>query len=106
MSTSKPQTALHASGERAHAPDDGDLVGIANPDPLLDRAQLAAYLGVSERQARALMEKRRIEVVVIGRSVRVRQSTADRLISACTAPATRPVSIDSFGRETWLRVIA
>lgn len=83
-----------------------DHVAVANPDPLLDRAQLAAYLGISERQARTLMEQRRLEVVSIGRSVRVRQSTADRLIDACTMPAARPVQTDSLGRETWLRVIA
>lgn len=81
-------------------------VAVANPDPLLDRAQLAAYLGISERQARTLMEQRRIEVVSIGRSVRVRQSTADRLIDACTRPPARPVQTDSLGRETWLRVIS
>ncbi len=83
-----------------------DHVAVANPDPLLDRVQLAAYLGISERQARSLMEQRRVEVVSIGRSIRVRQSTADRLIDACTMPAARPVRVDSLGRETWLRVIA
>lgn len=83
-----------------------DHVGVANPDPLLDRVQLAAYLGVSERQARTLIEERRIEVVAIGRLLRVRRSTADRLIEACTTPAKRPVRTDSFGRETWLRVLA
>jgi len=83
-----------------------DHVAVANPDPLLDRVQLAVYLGISERQARTLMEQRRVEVVSIGRSIRVRQSTADRLIDACTMPAARPVQTDSLGRETWLRVIA
>jgi len=83
-----------------------DRVAVENPDPLLDRGQLAAYLGISERRARTLMEQRRVEVVSIGRSIRVRQSTADRLIDACTMPAARPVRVDSLGRETWLRVIA
>lgn len=83
-----------------------DHVAVANPDPLLDRVQLASYLGISERQARTLMEQRRVEVVSIGRSIRVRQSTADRLIDACTMPAARPVRTDSLGRETWLGVIA
>jgi hypothetical protein len=83
-----------------------DHVAVTNADPLLDRVQLAVYLGISERQARTLMEQRRVEVVSIGRSVRVRQSTADRLIDACTMPAARPVQTDSLGRETWLRVLA
>ena len=82
-----------------------DHVEVANPDPLLDRVQLAAYLGISERRARTLIEERRIEVVAIGRLLRVRRSTADRLIEACTTPAQRPVRTDSFGRETWLRIL-
>lgn len=74
----------------------------SNSDPLLDRAQLAVYLSISERHARLLIEQRRIDVVVIGRSVRVRTSTAERYIRACTSPATRPVRTDGYGRQTWL----
>lgn len=84
--------------ERALAVDDA-----ANSDPLLDRVQLAAYLGITERHARQLMEQRRIDVVAIGKVLRVRRSTAERLIAACTSPATRPVATDSLGREKWLR---
>ena len=106
--------STHESYVMAGRPEDeptrgeaaSDRVAAANPDPLLDRVQLAAYLGISERQARTLMEQRRVEVVSIGRSIRVRQSTADRLIDACTMPAARPVQTDSLGRETWLRVLA
>ncbi len=101
-----PAMADHTEDELASPEDGNGHVAVANPDPLLDRVQLAAYLGISERHARTLMEQRRVEVVSIGRSVRVRQSTADRLIDACTMPASRPIQVDSLGRETWLRVIA
>ena len=100
----------YVEADRPEEPTSGqaasDQVAVTNADPLLDRAQLAAYLGVSERHARTLMEQRRIEVVSIGRAIRVRQSTADRLIDACTMPAARPIQTDSLGRETWLRIIA
>lgn len=62
---------------------------VENPDPLLTKAQLAAYLAVSERTARTLIEERRLDVVAIGRSIRVRRSTADRYLLACTQPAAR-----------------
>lgn len=80
-----------------------DMGAAANSDPLLDRVQLAAYLGITERHARQLMEQRRIDIVAIGKVLRVRRSTAERLIAACTSPATRPVATDSLGREKWLR---
>ena len=98
-------TGVRPNVEATHGEAATDRVAAANPDPLLDRVQLAAYLGISERQARTLMEQRRVEVVPIGRSVRVRKSTADRLIDACTRPAARPVQTDSLGREAWLRVV-
>ncbi len=76
--------------------------GSVNRDPLLDRAQLAAYLNVSERHARTLIEERRVPVVVIGRSLRVRRSDADALIAALLQPAVRPVRIDGYRREVWV----
>ena len=77
-----------------------------NPDPLFTKDQLAEYLSISGRTARVLIEERRLDVVAIGRSLRVRRSTADRYILACTQPATRPVRTDSFGRDVWLPLAA
>ncbi len=75
---------------------------VVNDDPLLTREELAAYLNVTERFARSLIEKRRVDVVIMGRSLRVHRSTADRYVAACTRLATRPVATDSYGRDAWL----
>ena len=85
---------------------DAAAARLANEDPLLTQAELAEYLSVSARTARTIMEERRITVVAIGRSLRVRQSAADAYIVACTQPAARPVRTDSYGRDVWLRPTA
>lgn len=73
-----------------------------NPDPLLTKEQFAAYLNISERQARTWMEQRRVPLVPIGRSLRVRRSDADALIAALLQPAVRPVRVDVYKREVWV----
>ena len=74
----------------------------SNADPLLTRAQFAAYLSITERQARTWMEERRVPIVPIGRSLRVRKSDADALILALVQPAAKPVRIDNYGRSVWV----
>ncbi|NCT91997.1 helix-turn-helix domain-containing protein [Cellulomonas sp. APG4] len=103
MSTSSfAQRPARPLAPRALAGAPVDTRTVENPDPLLTKAELAGYLNISERAARTLVEERRLDVVVIGRSLRVRRSTADRYIAACTQVASRPAATDSYGRDVWL----
>ena len=69
---------------------------------LLDRAQLADRLGISERMARRLMEQRAIPVVYVGpRHPRVAESDADAYIDASRVEAlTGPLARSSRRRAS------
>lgn len=61
-----------------------------NPDPLLDRYEAAAYLGVSHHWIRQAVLDRRLDVVKVGGVNRFRRSTLDAFIEANTRPAAVP----------------
>lgn len=65
-----------------------------NPDPAFDLPTFCAYVGITERHGRLLVDQERLAVVRIGRRIRIRRSEAERLLAECTAPARRPLSKD------------
>lgn len=65
------------------------LASTTNPDPLLDAKQFAAYLGITPRHARDLIDQRKVTIVRIGRRIRVRRSEAELMIRQYTVPAQR-----------------
>ena len=102
MTSARPRRTAAPRALRVVPDADAATGTTANADPLLTREQLAAYLNVSERHARTLIEERRVPVVAIGRALRVRRSDADALIAALVQPAVRPVRIDGYRREVWV----
>ncbi len=63
-----------------------------NRDPLMTVPVWAAHHGLTERHARDLIAKKRIPVVRIGRTVRLRRSWGDQLVDQCTVPAAKPLA--------------
>lgn len=63
----------------------------ANRDPLMTVPEWARYHGLTERHVRDLIAKKRIDVVRIGRAVRLRRSWGDQLVASCTEPAAAPL---------------
>jgi len=60
---------------------------------LLTVSQSAQYVGLSEVTLRHWISGRRIEVVRIGRSVRLSRASLDALIARSTVPADRRVAV-------------
>jgi excisionase family DNA binding protein len=67
------------------SPAVGDAV--VNPDPLLDLAQAAAYLGLRLATMREHVHRQRVEVIRLHGAVRVRRSVLDDWIARGTTPA-------------------
>ncbi|WP_392391038.1 helix-turn-helix transcriptional regulator [Nocardioides sp. LHD-245] len=62
----------------------------SNPDPLLDLAQAAAYLTLSERTVRRLVASGQLGCIQLSpRKMRIRRSELERYVSASTTGATR-----------------
>lgn len=59
------------------------------PLGLLNRAQAAEYLGVSERHIQRLWEERRLAAVKVGRFVRWRREDLDAFIESSRIEALR-----------------
>jgi excisionase family DNA binding protein len=57
------------------------------PEKLNTVKQSANQLGLSDRTLWAWIYERRLEVVRLGRAVRIKQSSLDRLIERGTTPA-------------------
>lgn len=57
------------------------------PEKLLKVKESAGQLGLSDRTMWAWIYERRLEIVRLGRAVRIKQSTIDRLIEQGTTPA-------------------
>lgn len=58
-----------------------------DPDALLDAADIAARIKVTVRMAHRLMYDRRVPVVKVGRSLRVRRRDLEAWLDANTRPA-------------------
>lgn len=55
--------------------------------PLLDLAEAAQYLGVTERWMTRVMAERRLPTVKLGRRVKISKASLDGFIEASTRPA-------------------
>ncbi len=60
-----------------------------DPDPLLDKHQVAQRLNVGVRFVERLISEKRIAYVKVGRHVRVRTSSLEEYIRACTVAGSR-----------------
>ncbi|MGI5482988.1 helix-turn-helix domain-containing protein [Streptomyces lavendofoliae] len=69
-------------------------------DRLMSVAEVAEYLGTTERFPRRLIAERRIVFVKVGRHVRIPQSALESFVSANTVP---PISLS---RGTAYRAVA
>lgn len=58
-----------------------------DPDPLLDKHQVAERLNVGVRFVERLIAEKRIAYVKVGRHVRVRTSVVERFVSDRTVPS-------------------
>ena len=58
-----------------------------DPDPLLDKHQVAQRLNVGPRFVERLIAEKRIAYVKVGRHVRVRTSSVDGFIGQSTVPS-------------------
>jgi excisionase family DNA binding protein len=56
-------------------------------DELLTVPNAGPYLGVGERMVRRLVDEHRIEVVKVGRHIRIRRSVLEKWIEQNTRPA-------------------
>ena len=64
-----------------------EQLALFDPDPLLDKHQVAQRLNVGPRFVERLIAEKRIAYVKVGRHVRIRESTVDSFIAIHTVRA-------------------